>query len=110
MTHKLILLFAAGAMALTPSAALAGPRLHAPTTGQGTGWDHLNSGKAVGQPNESCEEAGVTPGRAGSAPGEGSPFTGEDSTSGIHYAGSQPQNSRNTASVSQYDTACANQL
>jgi hypothetical protein len=25
------------------------------------------------------------------------------------YAGSQPQNSRNSASVAQYDVACANQ-
>jgi len=35
--------------------------------------------------------------------------TGEGSTAGSHYAGSAPQNSRNTASVSQYDVACANQ-
>jgi hypothetical protein len=32
-----------------------------------------------------------------------------DGTAGSVYAGQQPQNSRNTASVSQYDVACANQ-
>jgi hypothetical protein len=30
-----------------------------------------------------------------------------DGTAGTKYAGQQPQNSRNTASVSQYDVACA---
>ena len=65
--------------------------------------------KALGQPNQSCEELGTTPGNSASAPGGGSPFSGEDSKAGSHYAGSQLQNSRNTASVSQYDVACANQ-
>jgi hypothetical protein len=80
----------------------------------GNGYWHTNSGNANGQPNQSCEDLiasgmGAHPGNAGSAPGGGSPFTGEDSTGGSHYAGSQPQNSRNTASVSQYDVACSNQ-
>ena len=88
---KAILLVGAAALALTPAIASAQT---APGNGQnnGNGYWHLNSGNA------------------GSAPGGGSPFTGEDSKAGQKYAGSQPQNSRNTASVSQYDVACANQL
>ena len=89
----------------------------APGQGQynGHGYWHWNGpSHPTGQPGADCEELvadnqGATPGRSGSAPGGGSPFTGEDSTSGSRYAGSQPQNSRNSASVSQYDEACANQ-
>ena len=104
---------AATAMLLIPAATLGQTP---PGNGQnnGTGYWHSNSGNAVGQPGQDCEELideglGATPGHSGSARGDGSPFTGEDSTAGTHYAGSQPQNSRNTASVSQYDVACANQ-
>ena len=95
-----ILLFGATALALTPS--IASAQTSPPGNGQynGNGYWHLNSGNANGQPGASCEEAGVTPGNAGTAPGGGSPFTGEGSTSGTNYAGSAPQNSRNTASVS----------
>ena len=59
----------------------------------------------TGQPNVECE-AGETPGHAADAPG--SAFN-EDGHAGTVYAGEQPQNSRNTASVSQYDVACAHQ-
>jgi hypothetical protein len=52
-----------------------------------------------------CED-GVAPGRASSA--RGSAFN-EEGVAHKHYAGEQPQNSRNTASVSQYDTACLHQ-
>jgi hypothetical protein len=81
----------------------------APGNGQfnGSGWVHTNIGKATGQPGLECpEEAGdpgTRPGHAQSAPG--SAFN-PDGNAGTHYAGEQPQNSRNTASVSQYDTAC----
>lgn len=108
-------LLAAGAMSLAPAVTNAAPPTPSPTTapGQGQyngqGYNHTNSGQAKGQPNQSCETAGTTPGNAGSAPGGGSPFVGDSSNSGSHYAGSQKQNSRNTASVSQYDVACANQ-
>lgn len=105
-----ILTLGATLMALTPT--VAGAQLTpAPGNGQynGTGYNHTNSGNAYGQPNQDCEALGTTPGNAGSAPGGGSPFTGEDSNAGQHYAGSAVQNSRNTASVSQYDVACANQ-
>jgi len=107
-----ILMLGATALALTPAFASAQT---APGNGQynGNGYWHQNSGNANGQPGASCEDivaaGGSTPGNSASAPGGGSPFSGEDSTAGTHYAGSQPQNSRNTASVSQYDVACANQ-
>jgi hypothetical protein len=68
----------------------------------GQGWDHQNGPSSTGQPGVECED-GVPPGHSSSAPG--SAFN-EDGKAGTHYAGEQPQNSRNTASVSQYDTAC----
>jgi len=51
----------------------------------------------------------IASGQFRTAPGGGSPFIGDSSKAGQNYAGSAPQNSRNTASVSQYDVACANQ-
>jgi hypothetical protein len=82
--------------------------LAAPGSSQGStngaGWDHLNGPDTTGQPGFECEEA--RPGQASSAPG--SAFN-EDGHAGTVYAGEQPQNSRNTASVSQYDTACLHQ-
>src|SRR5260221_13314287 len=63
---------------------------------------------ATGQPNQSCGSATApnTPGNSASAPG--SAFN-PDGKSGTVYAGEQPQNSRNSASVSQYDAACSHQ-
>jgi hypothetical protein len=58
----------------------------------------------TGQPNQSCEDLGNQPGNSMSAPG--SAFN-PNGTAGGMYAGNQPQSSRNTASVSQYDVACA---
>ena len=121
---KTILLTAAGIVALAP-AALAGPgrgggndhgemmrEMHmdraATQMGQGstrgTGWDHMNGPSSTGQPGFECED--VRPGHASTAPG--SAFN-EDGVAGTRYAGEQPQNSRNTASISQYDTACLHQ-
>ena len=60
----------------------------------------------TGQPNQSCEESGTTPGNSASAPG--SAFN-PDGNAGTHYAGEQPQNSKNPKSVSQYDVACSKQ-
>ena len=57
----------------------------------------------AGQPNQSCEDAGVTPGHAANAPG--SAFN-PNGVAGTMYAGEQPQNSVNPHSVSQYDVAC----
>ena len=62
----------------------------------------------TGQPSQECGSATAPnrPGHAATAPG--SAFN-PDGKAGSVYAGEQPQNSRNTASVSQYDTACAHQ-
>ncbi len=59
-----------------------------------------------GQPNQSCQVTTVTPGNASSAPG--SAFN-VDGKAGTVYAGTQPQNSNNAKSVSQYDVACFEQ-
>ena len=63
---------------------------------------------SAGQPNQSCGSATApnTPGHAATAPGSAFNPSG---TAGSVYAGEQPQNSRNTASVSQYDVACSHQ-
>ena len=109
-----ILMIGALAFALAP--AVASAQAVPPGNGyiNGQGYNHLNSGNAFGQPSQSCEDLiasdmGAHPGNAGTAPGGGSPFTGDGSTAGAHYAGNAPQNQRNTASVSQYDVACSNQ-
>jgi hypothetical protein len=76
---------------------------------------NTRSGNALGHkgaPAASCQAIGVEPGHASSSPG--SPFNEPTATStggnaGQHYAGNVPQNSKNTASVAQYDVACANQ-
>jgi hypothetical protein len=62
----------------------------------------------TGQPNQECGSATapLTPGNAAAAPGSAFNPSGK---AGTVYAGEQPQNSRNTASVSQYDAACAHQ-
>lgn len=56
-----------------------------------------------GQPNQtigSAQTGSVTPGNASTAPG--SAFN-PNGNAGTHYAGTQPQNSTNPKSVSQYD-------
>jgi hypothetical protein len=100
-----ILLIAATTMALAPTLALA---QKAPTTAPKASGS-LNGPATTGQPSQDCEDLIAT--GAGSDPGKSadnghSAFGG---SAGDVYAGSQPQNSRNTASVSQYDVACANQ-
>ncbi|MBI3677106.1 MAG: hypothetical protein HY243_10895 [Proteobacteria bacterium] len=62
--------------------------------------------KGKGQPNQSCETTGTTPGNAADAPGSAFNPTGK---AGTKYAGQQPQNSKNPVSVSQYDVACSHQ-
>ena len=56
-----------------------------------------------GQPNQSCQAQPSTPGNAASAPGSAFNTSG---VAGTVYAGTQPQNSTNPNSVSQYDVAC----
>lgn len=80
-----------GCLLIAPGAALAG-NVHA-VTGM------------TGQPNQTigtAQTGSVTPGRAASAPG--SAFN-PNGNAGTHYAGTQPQNSTNPKSVSQYDVA-----
>ncbi|SFP11251.1 hypothetical protein SAMN03159463_03598 [Mesorhizobium sp. NFR06] len=59
----------------------------------------------TGQPSQTigtAQTGDATPGHAASAPG--SAFN-PDGNAGTHYAGTQPQNSKNPKSVSQYDVA-----
>jgi hypothetical protein len=60
----------------------------------------------TGQPSQTCLSgtAPNEPGNAASAPG--SAFNENGGVAGSMYAGSQPQNSHNPKSVSQYDVAC----
>jgi len=60
----------------------------------------------TGQPSQTClsSTAPNEPGQAANSPG--SPFNENGGTAGGKYAGSQPQNSKNPTSVSQYDVAC----
>lgn len=104
LTARLI----AAAIMLSPALASAQT---APGQGQyhGQGYNHSNGPASTGQPDQDCEELiatgqGADPGH--SADSGHSAFGG---SAGDVYAGSQPQNSRNTASVSQYDVACSNQ-
>lgn len=102
--QRTTLLIAAGAMALAPSITIAAPG-HSQGSTRGTGWNHQNGPDTTGQPGVECGDDGATsiPGHSASAPG--SPFN-EDGKAGSVYAGEQPQNSRNSASISQYDAAC----
>ena len=84
-----------------PAIAAGSPQGTSASTPSGT-----NTPKALGQPNDSCgsPSAPFTPGDSASALGSAFNPTG---ISGMVYAGEQPQNSNNPASVSQYDVACA---
>ena len=95
--------FAAMGHAVAPSASMrAAPITHS------TGPSSPQGPTRTGQPNQTCGSATApnTPGNAATAPG--SAFNPGGTAGGV-YAGQQPQNSRNTASVSQYDVACAHQ-
>lgn len=121
MTRNVRLLMAAGAIAIAPGTALAAPpsgghpgggaAMHSPTTTTTTTTSTRPSSPGIapahttGQPMQSCETTGSPPGGSGAAPG--SAFSG--GTADSKYAGTQPQNSKNSASTSQYDVACANQ-
>ena len=127
MKH-LSLLFGAALLLAPATAAISAPghggmggmggRMTAPmtrtssaTAANGPTNPNTRSGNAFGQPGQSCQSIGVEPGNAANSPG--SPFNEPTATSaggnaGLHYAGNAPQNSKNTASVAQYDVACAN--
>ena len=94
--------------ALAAGPALAAPGAQGSSSGaSGTGTQSATpTPGAFGQPNDSCgsDTAPFTPGDSMLAPGSAfNPF----GVAGSVYAGEQPQNSRNPASVSQYDVACA---
>src|SRR5690349_2846738 len=120
---KTNILVAAMTLALSGAAFAAGARDHAAasttmTTRANTQQAHttqttttastVRGPSRTGQPMASCGSATApnTPGNSASAPG--SAFN-PDGNAGTKYAGEQPQNSRNTASVSQYDAACLHQ-
>jgi hypothetical protein len=100
MMKSNLLSLGAAAMVLIPSLAAAQPA-NPPTP------------VAQGQPNQSCQtiNGGNTgpsyPGHTSTAPG--SAFNETNGIAGGMYAGSQPQNSKNPASVAQYDVACEKQ-
>ena len=76
----------------------------ATTTAPATTTTTQRGPSTTGQPSQNCETLGNQPGNSMSAPG--SAFN-PNGTAGGKYAGNQPQSSGNTASVSQYDVACA---
>ena len=90
---RLRVVVGAGAVATLIGVATGGPALA------------VGNPPATGQPNQSCQAEPSSPGNAASAPG--SAFNEQPGgTAGTVYAGTQPQNSKNLASVSQYDVAC----
>src|SRR3954462_11069826 len=98
-----MLVLGAAAMSLAPGFAAA-----APGARPSSGAPQTHDPAATGQRGADCEELvateeGSTPGNSANAPG--SAFN-PDGNAGTHYAGEQPQNSKNPASVSQYDTGC----
>lgn len=100
-----------GGAALAAPAPIAGSVGHASTTPSNTLSSTTTTQKGpslTGQPNQSCGSltAPNTPGNSALAPGSAFNPAG---IAGTVYAGQQPQNSRNTASVSQYDAACFHQ-
>jgi len=102
------LFLGATAMTLAPALALAAPGGNgstSPGSTNGVGYNHSQVTQ-TSQPGKTCLVDGPPPGQAANAPGSAFNPTG---VAGTVYAGQQPQNSRNTASVSQYDVACANQ-
>ena len=102
---RTIALLGATALALSPASALA---QSAPGQGQnnGNGYWHFNGPAEAPGPEVECgeEDALGSPGQASEA--SGSAFN-EEGTGHEHYAGEQPQNTRNSASFSRYDVACS---
>ncbi len=84
------------------------PTARATTVAPSTTQQAMRGPAQTGQPNQSCGSATApnTPGNAANAPGSAFNPSGK---AGSVYAGQQPQNSGNTASVSQYDAACSHQ-
>ncbi len=75
-------------------------------TGGGALAQDPHSGGATGQPSQSCQAGGA---QVPNLPVPGFNTNGFNTVATTHYAGSQPQNSNNMHSVSQYDVACFQQ-
>ena len=90
-----IALITAAALSLSPAIAFAQP-----------GVGSITPNHTTGQPSVTCgeDDALNSPGSAADAPG--SAFNEDGGIAGSMYAGEQDQNSKNTASISQYDVAC----
>ena len=104
---RAINIVAASALMIAPTFVLAQA---APGQGQynGAGYWHSTGPAEAPGPDVECgeEDALGSPGNAADARGSAFNHDGEGGISGQHYAGEQPQNSRNTASFSRYDVAC----
>jgi len=97
--RRTIALLGAAALAIAPAAALAAPANAPPSSGD------ITPPHGTGQPGASCEDLGNQPGN--STDNTGSAFA-DGGKAGSVYAGEQAgRNDKNTASVSQYDQACA---
>ena len=96
-----LMIIAIASVAIAPSASSA-----APSSRQGPPAPlSISPNATTGQPGQSCEDLLNQPGNAIDAPG--SAFN-PDGKAGSVYAGNRdPINDKNTASVSQYDQACA---
>jgi hypothetical protein len=107
-SNRMTTIAAACALSLVSVAALAAggarasgaPAAAKPTTAAAK---PTTTAHTTGQPGASCEDTPNQPGNSISAPG--SAFN-PDGKAGTVYAGTQPQNSKNPNSVSQYDVAC----
>jgi len=91
-----IALISAAAFAFTPATAFAQPAVGS-----------ISPHHMTGQPGVTCgeDDALNSPGNAADAPGSAFNEDPGGMAGGV-YAGEQDQNSKNTASVSQYDVAC----
>lgn len=98
--RRTIALFTGTAITLAAALVLPGPSYSQPPAP-----GSISPAHDTGQPGVECgeDEALGSPGQASEAPG--SAFN-EVGIGHEHYAGEQDQNSKNTASVSQYDVAC----
>ncbi|SCK29470.1 hypothetical protein PSELUDRAFT_3631 [Vogesella sp. LIG4] len=92
-TNQLSIAVLAGILfAVSPVATVSAANVHTVTGMKG------QPSQTIGSP----QTGSVTPGKASAAPG--SAFN-PNGNAGTHYAGTQPQNSVNPKSVSQYDVA-----
>ncbi len=96
-----------GGMGFHPAAS---PMTSHPATATAATTTQKSPAHTTGQPSQSCQAASNypadTPGNSFNAPG--SAFN-PNGVADAKYAGTQPQNSKNTASVAQYDVACTHQ-